>query len=363
MKTLVTGGGGFLGGAIIERLLTRGDSVRSYARGDYPELRRRGVQTFRGDVGNPADLPGLREACAGCDAVFHVAAMVGVSVRAAPFERTNIDGTRHVIDACRAMGVSRLIYTSTPSVIADGSPAEGVDESRPYPAHHESHYGRTKAIAERWVLQAGRERLRTVALRPHLVWGPGDNHLIPRILARAHKLRRIGGANPLVDSTYIDNAADAHILAADALQERGRTPDPSVPAARGPAPLGPDPDTAKPSGPSPAGRAYFISNGEPRPLWDLVNAILAAAGRPPVTRSIPVWTARSVAAACEFTYRLLALRSEPPLTRFVASELTRPHWFDITAAQRELGYTPRVTTDEGLARLKAWFDAGAAALY
>ena len=323
MNALVTGGGGFLGQAIIRRLLERGDSVTSFSRGDYPELRRLGATTIRGDV---SDTAALRSACKGRDIVFHVAAMAGVWGPREAYYRVNVIGSRNVIDACRSAGVQRLIYTSSPSVVFDGQDMEGVDESAPYATHFPAAYPETKAIAEQLVRAADGGELTTVALRPHLIWGPGDTHLVPRILSRARQMRRIGGLNKLIDSTYIDNAAEAHVLAAERL--------------RAGAPIG--------------GRAYFISNGEPRRLWDLVNGILAAGDLPPITQSAPRSLAFAAARCSELCYSLLHLKGEPRFTRFVAKELTTAHWFDISAAKRDLGYEPRVSIDEGLARLREW---------
>lgn len=323
MKALVTGGGGFLGRAVVERLLARGDTVRSFSRGDYPELRQAGAEVVRGDL---SDAGAVRRAVRGCDLVIHTAARVGVTVAYQPFRRTNVDGTRNVIDACRVEDVGGLVYTSSPSVVFAGGDVEGVDESVPYPAHYHAHYPATKAEAERMVLRANGAALRTIALRPHLIWGPRDHHLAPRIIARAKRLRRIGSANKLVDSTYIDNAADAHVCAADRLSCDWRV----------------------------CGKAYFISNGEPWPMWDLIDAILAAAGRRPVTGTISVGLAGTAGACLETVYRLLGLRGEPPMTRFLASELSTAHWFDITAARRDLGYEPHVSIEEGLRRLRVW---------
>ncbi len=212
-------------------------------------------------------------------------------------------------------------------MVFDGRDMEGVDESVPYPEHYEAAYPKTKAEAERLVLAANGPDLATVALRPHLIWGPGDNHLTPRILerGRAGRLRRIGRANKRIDATYIDNAADAHLLAGDRLA-------PGSPIA---------------------GNAYFISNGEPIPLWDLINHILAAGGIPPVTRTIPVWLAYAAGWLMEMTYTAFRRRDEPPMTRFVVRELTTAHWFDLTAARRDLGYEPKVSIEEGLRRLAA----------
>lgn len=328
-KILVTGGGGFLGKAIIEQLHARGLKVRSFSRSDYHELRRFGTEHFRGDLASP---DALKKAIDGCDIVFHTAALAGVWGPESAYQKANVVGTQNVINACCAAGVKRLIYTSSPSVVFDGSDMQGVDESAPYPSHFHANYPKSKAQAEQLVLAANSPRLATVSLRPHLIWGPGDHHLVPRILARARSLRIIGGANKKVDSVYIDNAADAHLLAAGRLR-----PDSPI-----------------------AGKAYFITNGEPRPLWDLVNGILAAGKLPPVTRGVSRGKALAAAACMEFFYSLFGIEGEPRLTRFVAHELTTAHWFDISAARRDLNYTPRVTIDEGLSRLAAWLSAGGA---
>ncbi len=324
MNALVTGGGGFLGGAIVRRLTGRGDRVRSLSRSRYPSLDSLGVEQIQGDV---ADAGAVDAAVADCDLIFHVAAKAGVWGAYAEYHRTNVLGTQNVLDACRKHGVRNLVYTSSPSVVFDGRDMEGMDESAPYPKHYEAAYPRTKAEAERLVLAANGPDLATVALRPHLIWGPGDNHLIPRILerGRAGRLRRIGRANKRIDATYIDNAADAHVLAADRLS-------PGSPVA---------------------GKAYFISNGEPIPLWDLINRILAAGGVPPVTRIVPTWLAYTAGWLMETVYAVLALREEPSMTRFVVRELTTAHWFDLTAARRDLGYEPHVLTEDGLNRLAA----------
>jgi nucleoside-diphosphate-sugar epimerase len=324
---LVTGGGGFLGGRIVRMLRDAGHAVRSYSRANYPQLADLGVECHRGDL---TDVGNLRRACEGCEAVVHAAARAGIAGAYRDYHEPNVTGTGNVIDACRAAGVKRLVYTSSPSVVFDGRDMEGVDESVPYPDRYAAHYPQTKAIAERMVLAANGPDLATVALRPHLIWGPGDRHLVSRIISRARSLRRIGGTNKRVDSTYIDNAAEAHVLALAALS-------PGAPAA---------------------GHAYFISNGEPRPVWDLVGAILAAADLPPVTRGVSLPVARAAAAVLEAVHRLLRRPGEPRLTRFLLEELTTAHWFDLGAARRDLGYAPRVSIDEGLVRLRKWLREG-----
>ncbi len=323
MKSLVTGGGGFLGRALCEMLRARGNSVRSLARGEYPELAALGVERIRGDV---TDAHAVAGACKDCDTVFHVAAKAGIWGRYEDYHQPNVVGTQNVLTACQSQGVSRLVYTSSPSVVFDGSDMENVDESAPYPNHYDAHYPRTKSIAEQLVLAAAGPNLRTVAIRPHLIWGPRDNNLVPRILARARSLRRIGSANKLVDSTYIDNAARAHVLAADRLADN----------------------------PAISGRAYFISNGEPRPLWDLVSAILAAGNLPPVTRSVSQGVANIGATLNESLWKILGRTSEPRLTRFLVKELTTAHWFNLAAAKRDLDYESTVSIDVGLKRLQSW---------
>ena len=329
MKVLVTGGGGFLGKAIVKLLLARGDSVRSFSRSEYPELTRLGVELCRGDL---SDHQAIEDAVAGCDLVFHVAAKAGVWGDYEEYYRANVIGTQNVIQACRRHGVLRLVYTSSPSVVFDGSDMEGVDESVPYPEHFHAYYPQSKAIAEQLVLDANDQSLATVALRPHLIWGPEDNHLVPRILERGEKgaLRRIGKRDCLVDTIYIDNAAQAHLQAADNLNI--------------------DSDVS--------GKAYFLSNGEPLPLWDVVNGILAAGNLPPVTRTVSPTLAYAVGAVLEKVYRALKLAGEPRMTRFVARELATAHWFDLSNAQRDFGFDPQISVEEGLRRLQAWLNKG-----
>lgn len=325
MKALVTGGGGFLGGVIVRMLIERGDQVVSFSRGTYPQLAELGVEQVRGDLGNREAVIAAAE---GCDIVFHVAAKAGIWGDYADFYQANVTGTENVLAACRENGIAKLVYTSSPSVVFDGSDVEGGDESIPYPASYEAHYPKTKALAEQLVLAAASAALATVALRPHLIWGPGDNHLVPRIVAkgRAGKLRRIGTRPCLVDTVYVDNAARAHLLAADHLSTNCAI----------------------------SGKVYFISNGQPLPLWEMVNHILAAADIPPVTGCIPAKLAYIAGCICEGLWGGLRLAGEPPMTRFVAHELASAHWFDISAACRDFGYQPEISIDEGLLRLRAW---------
>jgi nucleoside-diphosphate-sugar epimerase len=329
MKALVTGGGGFLGGAILRGLLRKGHQVRSFSRGVYPVLEELGVEALQGDV---AEAARVQEACRNCEVVFHVAAKAGIWGKYGGYYQSNVKGTENVIEACRREGISRLVYTSSPSVIFDGEDMEGVDERVPYPKRYKAAYPQTKAAAERLVLKANDATLSTVALRPHLVWGPGDTHLIPGIVARGRtgRLRRIGKTSKLVDFTYVDDAAAAHLLAADRLSP----------------------------GSSISGRAFFISQGRPMPLWDFIGRVMEAADLPVITRTVPPWVAYAAACLSEGLYRLLPLEGEPPITRFLTEELATAHWFDISAARRELGYDPQVSMEEGFRRLREWLHHG-----
>jgi nucleoside-diphosphate-sugar epimerase len=221
----------------------------------------------------------------------------------------------------------KLIHTSTPSVVFGEDDLCGVDESQPYPTRYLADYPETKAVAEQMVLAANSPNLATVALRPHLIWGPGDPHLIPRVIDRARRGRlvQVGDGKNLVDITYIDNAAEAHVLACDAL----------APGARC------------------AGRAYFISQGEPVVLWLWLNEILTAVGAPNVIRTVSYRTARRLGAALEGLYRATRIITEPRMTRFLASQLAKSHYFNIEAARRDFGYRPRVIAAEGVRRLVA----------
>lgn len=325
MIALVTGGGGFLGKAIVKLLIERGDTVRSFSRNEHPALTKIGAEHFRGEL---SDSDAVLRAADGCDTVFHVAAKAGVWGPYEEFYQANVIGTQNVIDACRQHGIKRLVYTSSPSVVFDGTDMEGVDESVPYPDHYEAFYPQTKAEAEQRVMQANDDQLATVSLRPHLIWGPEDNHLTPRILDRGAKgaLRRIGTRDCLADTIYIDNAATAHLQAADQLF----------------------------IGSAVSGKAYFLTQGEPLPIWDIVDRILDAGGIPPVSGTISPKLAYAVGWLLEKGYGLFGIKSEPRMTRFVAKELSTAHWFDISAARRDFGYTPGVSFDEGMLRLKAW---------
>jgi nucleoside-diphosphate-sugar epimerase len=325
-RVLVTGGGGFLGSAIIKSLLAGGHRVTSFSRQSHAHLTEWGVEQFQGDI---SDAAAVMHAVQDVDVAFHVAAKAGVWGKYDDFFAANVIGTRNVIAAGSTAGVKALIYTSSPSVIFDGTDMEGVNESAPYPRKYHAAYPETKALAERQILKAAAEGLPAVILRPHLIWGPEDPHFLPRIIERASQLRRVGEGTKCVDTIYIDNAADAHILAATKLMAR----------------------------PGLSGRIYFISQDDPLPLWDMIDHLLQAAGREPVKGSVSPQVAWLAGTLLEWVYRFFKLKGEPRMTRFVARELATAHWFDISAARKDLDYHPRVSTAEGLRRLSEWLRA------
>lgn len=326
-RALVTGATGFLGRVLAEQLIERGDRVRALCRREAPELVELGVEIARGDV---RDTDAVTAACEGIDTVYHAASVAGIWGPWKHFYSTNTVGTRNVISSCQAQGVKKLIYTSSPSVTFDGSPQEGIDESQPYSERWLCHYPHSKALAEQAVLKANRSmELLTCSLRPHLIWGPGDRHLIPRLLARARqgRLRRVGDGSNLIDMIFVDNAARAHLLAADALQ-----PDSPV-----------------------SGQAYFISQGQPVNCWQWIDQLLGLAGLGPVSKSISLKSAWRIGACLEGVYRTFRVRAEPPMTRFLAAQLGTSHYFDINRARDDFGYQACVSVEQGMDRLAATF--------
>jgi nucleoside-diphosphate-sugar epimerase len=309
--------------------------VRSFGRGDYPLLTAQGIEVVRGDI---RDCAALATACAGVECVFHTAAIAGIGMDRDTYESVNRTGTELLLANARRCGVARFVYTSSPSVVFAGEDQCGIDEKAPYDfgwmESNRAFYSYTKACAEQAVLAANCDSLRTCALRPHLIWGPGDTHLVPRLLARARtgRLKRVGEGTNLVDITYVENAADAHLQTADALEAE------------------------QPAGTvsSPGGHAYFISQGEPVNCWRWIDELLELAELPAVQKSISRASAMRVGFACELVYRSLQRKSEPPMSRFLAAQLSNSHWFDISAARIELGYQPRVSTTEGMRRLAEW---------
>ena len=324
MKVLVTGGGGFLGSAICRQLLARGDEVIAYQRSSCDALEKLGAQVIQGNI---TDAELLNSASHGVDAVIHTAAKAGLSVLYDDFYHPNVTGTENVINACLDNAIHKLVFTSSPSVTHADGDIEGADESLPYARDYKSPYPATKALAEQQVMATNCAELHTVSLRPHLIWGPGDNHLLPHLLQRASSGKlRLPGADKLIDTVYIDNAASAHLLALDKLDSR--------------------PGTV-------GGRTYFISNDQPMSQRQIIAGLLKAAGLEVDIQPISPGIAIAAGTLLETGWKLFRLKSEPPLTRWSAEHLSTAHWYDISAAKRDLAYTVEISIAEGFKRLAA----------
>ncbi|SMP77051.1 Nucleoside-diphosphate-sugar epimerase [Neorhodopirellula lusitana] len=324
MRVLVTGCSGFLGSEIVRQLIDRGDDVVGLSRREVPQLVQSGMTHHRGDL---TDQAYVDRAVDDVDCVIHTAAVAGVWGPWKHFFQNNVVATRNVLAACRDSGATRCVYTSSPSVTFDGEHQCGVDESVGYPSRWLCHYPHTKAIAEQEVIAADTPGgLRTLSLRPHLIWGHGDPHLLPRVLdrARSGRLRIIGDGTNCIDTVHVVNAAAAHLAAADALQAR--------------------PENS-------AGRTYFITQDEPVDCWDWIGKLCQRFDAPPPQRRISYSAAYAIGATLEAAYRMTGRSSEPPMTRFVAAQLAKDHYFDITAAKERLGYQPKISMDEGLKSL------------
>ncbi|MCF0233534.1 MAG: NAD-dependent epimerase/dehydratase family protein [Thermoguttaceae bacterium] len=359
MKALVTGGGGFLGRYLVEQLLANGYETRTFCRRPRPELAALGVDQRLGSLDNFADVDA---ACEGCDVVFHVAAFPSVVMDPRPYYQTNVLGTKNVVAACLKRKVRRLVYTSTQCVANTIESQEGVDESAPYASPFLGWYQMTKAIAERFVLAANyapwtddydfggvdlsearfrslktnfdivrpnrdpnrEDSLMTCALRPHLIWGPRDGHLIRRTIqrARAGKLWRVGDGSNLIATIYVENCATAHRMAAEAMT---------------------------PGGPVPGG-VYYISQEAPTNCWEWIDRLLEIAGEPRVRKSVSFKTAWRLGCFLERAYSLAGWKSEPMMTRFLATQLSKSYWFDTSRAARDFGFRPAISFEEGMRR-------------
>ena len=329
MNILVTGGGGFMGMALCKRLVADGHQVTSFSRWEYPLHWALGIGSIQADIRDPE---AVSEACKGMDVVFHLAAKVGIWGNYEDYESINVTGTINVIDACRNHGVGRIVFTSCSSVIFDGSDLDEIDETYPYPNDLGSHYATSKMHAEKLITEANSENLKTISLRPHLVWGPYDAHLIPGILrtAASDKLRRIGDKEHFIDTIYIDNMIDALVLAAEALE----------------------------SNPDAPGEILFITNGEPSKVWDFINSIRDIAGHPPVQQSIPERRALFAAGISELFHKIFNIKSEPFMTRYAIRELCANHLYNSSKARRILGYEPRVSYADGFKNLREYLKIG-----
>ncbi|MEU8972908.1 NAD-dependent epimerase/dehydratase family protein [Streptomyces monashensis] len=319
MRVLVTGGSGFLGREICRQLVAPGTTTSCLSRRPSPAMASLGVRHHQGDLADPA---AVSRAVAGCDAVIHNAALAGVSGPLAPYWKTNVQGTRNVIDQCRAHGVGTLVYTSTASVVFQPGGLENVDERCPYPSRHLAAYPRTKAHAEALVLAANSPDLATVSLRPHIIWGPGDPHFVPALRRAVHAGRLLmpGEGGNLIDTTHVRTAAHAHLLALRWSQQAG-------------------------------GRAYFIGQGDPRPLREIALRFLQAAGASAAWCAVPPRLAAAAAAVSETYLRVTRAPHTHALSRLLVAELLHPHHFDLTAARRDLRFEPPIGFDAGLDEL------------
>ncbi len=323
IKILVTGGGGFVGLALVRRLVESGYEVASFSRAVYKEHQALGVRSIQGNICNETDI---EEACKGMDAVFHVAACVGIWGDYKTFYDINVLGTYKLIEACKKNGVQKLIFTSSASVVFNGSDLINVDETIGYPRKIFSNYASTKARAEQLVLNANSDALKTISLRPHLIWGPGDTQLIPKIIRRAKsgRFRKIGSRDVLIDTVYIDNLIDAQIMALEKIENEEVN-----------------------------GRAFFITNGEPVPTWDFINAILKSVELQAISKKIPKSLAWIIAWILEKMHLLFHIKQAPFITRFMIEEICTSHWFDISGAKRLLDYSPKVDFQEGIRKFRA----------
>lgn len=324
-RALVTGGGGFVGGAIVQQLAKIGIETSVIGRNRYSELEARGIRCIVGDI---RDGDAINKATEGVDIVFHVAAKAGIWGNKSEYYSTNVVGTQSVLEGCRKNGVPHLVYTSTPSVVFAGEDIINGNEDLPYARKFLCHYAWSKVIAEKLILSANDTALKTTALRPHLIWGPGDPHLLPRLLASGRKknLKIVGSGENLVDISYVDNVALAHLLAAKDLTERGLA----------------------------AGKAYFVSQGEPVNLWAWINELYSQLGIDNIRKSISYTSAYRIGFALESLYRLLPSSMEPRMTRFLAEQLAKSHYFSIDRARDELNYSPAISTEEGLSMTVRW---------
>lgn len=325
MKVLVTGASSLLGRRTAEALLARGDDIVCFQR--HPA----GLETAE-VLGDIRDVALVAKAAAGCDAIIHAAAKVGVVGGWTEYRSINVDGTAAVIEAARRNDVRSVVHVSTPSVAHSGHAIVGAGAEPPVTGRTGAWYAESKAFGERLALAAASGELAVVVIRPHLVWGPGDTQLVGRIVerARAGRLALVGKGAALIDTTFIDGAASALVAAVDAARPGARC----------------------------VGRAYVIANGEPRPIRELVLGICSAAGLDMKPHQVPRRIALLAGSGCERLWRLRRATTEPPLTRFLAEQLGTAHWFDPRPARDDLGWAPTVTIDEGLERLAEWFRSG-----
>ncbi len=325
-NVIVFGGGGFLGRYIVEQLLELGAQVSSFGRSKQPELEALGVDVICGDM---RDSKSVDNACSGKEMVFLTAAKAGVWGKWNEYYCINVLGAENVLNACKKNQVKSLIYTSSPSVAYSAEKdIENMDENNPYPEKYLGNYPKSKAIAEKMILAANSKSLKTVSLRPHLIWGPRDPHLIPRVMeaGRNGKLMIVGNEKSKVDMTYVVNGASAHIKAAEALNDAERCGNVE-------------------------GKAYFISDDAPVELWTWINQLFEKNGIPQIKKSLSYKKAYGIGIVLEGIYKCLPFLGEPRMTRFIAGQLGHSHYFDISAAKRDFGYSIVVDPNAGLDNL------------
>jgi len=316
-----------LGSYLVEELLQKGYEVTAMTRKAATSLSGPNLRNVLGDI---RSREALLTATNGQDVVFHTAAVSGIWGPWKHFHSINTIGTRNVVQSCLENGVKKLVYTSSPSVVFDGEHQMNIDESTPYPKKWLCHYPHSKALAEQHVLDANDESvLMTCSLRPHLIWGPRDSHLVPRLIERAKqkKLRKIGDGTNMIDNIYVENAAMAHVQAAEAMNPGSRV----------------------------CGNAYFLSQGEPVNCWQWINDILQLAGLPRIKKTISYYAAYRLGFAMESFYEMCNISGEPRMTRFLAAQLAKSHYYDISRAKRDFNYYPRVSTIAGMKILGATF--------
>jgi nucleoside-diphosphate-sugar epimerase len=317
----VTGGSGFIGGRLVERLCAEGHLVRALARSDTAaeSVRARGAEPVPGDL---ADVAAMRAGADGCQLAFHAAATLGDWGRRADFERGNVQGTHNVLRACEDAGVRRFVHVGTEAALLAGKPLVEVDETAPLRPDSPALYSSTKARAEQAVLAANSERFETVVVRPRFVWGRGDTTLLPVIaeMVRTGRFAWIGGGRHRTSTTHVDNTVEGLLLGAD----RGRP-----------------------------GNAYFVTDGEPVVFREFVGRLLDTQGLAAPTRNIPAPVAAVLAASGERAWRLLPLPGRPPLTRFAYWVSAQECTIRIDKAREQLGYQPPRSVEDGLAELGA----------